>query len=173
VSISVESEQPLWTFSTGGGTALRLANVIAHDATWMPDGKRVLYAAGNRLFISKLEDETSTPFATLPGRAFWLRWSPDGNILRFTPMDPVDHTLGLWETSNPSWSDDGQSIVFGRIPDIMGKEDGPRALQILDLRTHKQTQLPGSEGLFSPRRSPDGRYIAAISLDQRRLLLST
>jgi Tol biopolymer transport system component len=53
----------------------------------------------------------------------------------------------------------------------MGKEDGPRALQILDLRTHKQTQLPGSEGLFSPRWSPDGRYIAAISLDQRRLLL--
>src|SRR6202021_3788989 len=52
-----------------------------------------------------------------------------------------------------------------------GKEDGPRALQILDLRTHKQTQLPGSEGLFSPRWSPDGRYIAAISLDQRRLML--
>jgi len=103
--LSPESEQPLWTFSTGAGTALRLANVIAHDATWMPDGKRVLYAAGNRLFISRLEDGVSTPFATLPGRAFWLRWSPDGKILRFTLMDPVDHTLGLWETSR-----DGRSL---------------------------------------------------------------
>jgi Tol biopolymer transport system component len=84
------------------------------------------------LFISRLEDGTSTPFATLPGRAFWLRWSPDGNILRFTLIDPVDHTLGLWETSRegrslrpilsnwtkPSseccgiWTGDGKYFVF-------------------------------------------------------------
>ena len=31
--------------------------------------------------------------------------------------------------------------------------------------------LPGSDGLFSPRWSPDGRYIAAISFDQRKLML--
>jgi hypothetical protein len=33
------------------------------------------------------------------------------------------------------------------------------------------TQVPGSDGLFSPRWSSDGRYIAALSLDQRWLLL--
>jgi Tol biopolymer transport system component len=53
----------------------------------------------------------------------------------------------------------------------MGKESGPRAIQILDLRTHALTELPNSEGLFSPRWSPDGRYIAAISLDERKLML--
>ena len=31
--------------------------------------------------------------------------------------------------------------------------------------------LPGSADLFSPRWSPDGRWIAALSLDQTRLLL--
>jgi len=31
--------------------------------------------------------------------------------------------------------------------------------------------LPGSNGLFSPRWSPDGRYIAAITLDQKSLML--
>lgn len=31
--------------------------------------------------------------------------------------------------------------------------------------------VSGSEGLFSPRWSPDGRYIAALSLDQTRLML--
>ena len=31
--------------------------------------------------------------------------------------------------------------------------------------------LPGSENLFSPRWSPDGQWIAALSTDQTRLLL--
>jgi Tol biopolymer transport system component len=363
--LSPESEQPLWTVPVGGGSALRVANVVAHDATWMPDGKSVLYAAGNQLVVNRLQDGTSAPFATLPGRAFWLRWSPDGKLLRFTLMDPIDHTLGLWEASSdrksvrpilsdwtkpsseccgvwtgdgkyfvfqsdrggssdlwrldgksiveptrvtngplsfvgpvtsrldhrifflgletqsmlqrydvgrrefvpaagflseanrveysrdrqwvtwtdaagrqwrakadgseliqvtpdslqvftghwspdgkrlalmareagkawqiytvaadggaperllresrnaadPSWSADGQEIVFGRVTDIMGKEDGPRALQILDLRTKTLSTVPGSEGWFSPRWSPDGRYIAAVSLDQKKLAL--
>jgi len=363
--LSPESEQPLWTVPTGGGSAQRIAGVVAHDATWMPDGKSILYAAGNQLIDNRLGDGASFTFAKLPGRAFWLRWSPDGGLLRFTLMDPIAHTLGLWEATrdgktvrpilngwttpsseccgiwtgdgkyfvfqsnhggnsdlwslngksvsepkrvtngplsftgpvtsrighriyflgletesllerydaarrefvpdpgflaeanrleysrdrqwvtwtdgqgrqwrskadgseiiqltpdslqvflghwspdgkkialmareagkawqlytisadggvperllnesrnaaDPSWSTDGQQIVFGRVPDIMGKEDGPRALQILDLRTQAQSTVPGSDGLFSPRWSPDGRYIAAISLDQRRLLL--
>jgi WD40 repeat protein len=40
-----------------------------------------------------------------------------------------------------------------------------------DLTTHKIDTLPGSKGLFSPRWSPDGRYIAAISADSTRLFL--
>jgi Tol biopolymer transport system component/DNA-binding winged helix-turn-helix (wHTH) protein len=363
--LSPESEQPLWTVPTAGGSALRLSNVVAHDATWMPDGKSVLYAAGNQLLVNRLEDGSSRLFATLPGRAFWLRWSPDGDLLRFTLMDPVGHTLSLWQigrdgkgakpiltggggtpsrccgvwsgdgkyfvfqasqgdgadlwrlsgkstsgparitngplsfeapamarsghriyflgletqssllqfdaakhvflpvpeflagasrveysrdrqwvlwtdikgrlwrarangsetiqvtpnsmqvflaqwspdgtrlalmareqgkawqlyliapdggtpqrllsenrnAADPSWSADGQRIVFGRVTDIMGKEDGPRALEMLDLRTQRVSTMPGSDGLFSPRWSPDGRYIAALSLDQRKLVL--
>jgi WD40 repeat protein len=42
---------------------------------------------------------------------------------------------------------------------------------LLNLKTGKLSVVPGSDGLFSPRWSPDGRYIAAISLDQRNLML--
>ena len=35
-----------------------------------------------------------------------------------------------------------------------------------DLRSKRVTSLPGSAGLFSPRWSPDGRYIAAITTDE-------
>lgn len=53
----------------------------------------------------------------------------------------------------------------------MGKEEGSRTLELLDLRTGAVSPMLDSEGLFSPRWSPDGRYIAAISLDQRKLVL--
>ena len=42
---------------------------------------------------------------------------------------------------------------------------------MLDLRTRQVTTLPGSEGCFSPRWSPDGRYIAAISINVFSLML--
>ncbi len=45
--------------------------------------------------------------------------------------------------------------------------DAPEALEIFDLRTSSTESIPGSEDLFSPRWSPDGRYIAALSLSQR------
>jgi WD40 repeat protein len=53
----------------------------------------------------------------------------------------------------------------------MGKESETRKLQILHLNTGKIEQVPGSDGFFSPRWSPDGRYIAALSLDQRQVRL--
>ena len=41
----------------------------------------------------------------------------------------------------------------------------------MDLNTRKATKLPGSDGLYSPRWSPDGRFIAAIPLDSLKLML--
>jgi hypothetical protein len=35
-------------------------------------------------------------------------------------------------------------------------------LRIIDLRSGRISALPGSQGLWSPRWSPDGRYIAAL-----------
>jgi Tol biopolymer transport system component len=37
--------------------------------------------------------------------------------------------------------------------------------------TDQITTLPQSEGLFSPRWSPNGRYVAAMPLSQRKLML--
>jgi Tol biopolymer transport system component len=45
------------------------------------------------------------------------------------------------------------------------------AIQVLNLKTHEQSKLPGSDDLFSPRLSPDGNYLLALSRDSGRLLL--
>jgi len=360
--LSSASEQPLWIVPSSGGSALRVGNVLAHDAAWMPDGASVLYANGDDLAVIRLDDKVSTPFAKLNGRAFWMRWSPDGKLLRFTLMDPVTHTSELWElksgggtprriltaelkhlsaccgiwtadgsayvleagenlwelkesgrsstltqltngplrsfspvaaqsgsriffigldqpsslqkldgkdgfrpapsfmadatrvdfsrdgvwvawvdsyerlwraravdgsdkvqltpeyleafmahwspdgkrlalmarergqvwrtylvdaaggtpepllsedrnAADPGWSADGMRLVFGREPDLMGKESGSHSIQIVDLATKRTEIVPGSEGLFSPRWSPDGRWIAALSLNQKSLML--
>ena len=76
--LSPESEQPLWAVPTIGGSALRIGNVLAHDATWMPNNGGILYANGNNLYLSVITSGTPSLYATLPGRAYWLRWSPDG-----------------------------------------------------------------------------------------------
>jgi Tol biopolymer transport system component len=41
----------------------------------------------------------------------------------------------------------------------------------LNLETRNVTEIPGSTGFFSPRLSPDDRYIAAMPMDQRALML--
>lgn len=363
--LSAEPEEPLWVIPVVGGSGFRVPNILAHDATWMPDGRSILYAYENQLNVFSLDSGKTTPFASVQGRAFWLRWSPDGSLLRFTIIDAINHTSSLWEirgdnhrlrplltsqtlspnvccgvwtadgrnfvfqvmmgrttdlwrlngkdtshpvrmtngplfnespaagrnqneiffvghdyqsqterldaptkqfvplqgflahaehisysrdhrfvlwldpmsrlwraqangqdrvqltpnslhvflanwspdgtnvvlmargpgspwqifvvnangedlhqllradynVADPSFSADGKAIVFGGIPDLMGEGNTPRAIDILDLATSRITELPGSKGLFSPRWSPDGQQIAALTLDQQKIML--
>lgn len=364
--LSRAPEQPLWIVTTSGMSARRVGDVTAHDATWMPDGRAVLYANGNEMDLVRLDSGRTAVYARLPGRAFSMRWSPDGKLLRFIVLDPLSHRSSLWElddksraprhlaipeiesssvysgtwltdgsayifqvfgsgasnlweigtaarnphaiqltngpvfaespvaaksgrevyfvgvnrpsdverfdakaqrflpapkflasavritysrdgawvawidtggrlwrsradgtenvqltpdgldvflaqwspdgsqlsamarepgepyqiyllsrtggitkqvvsdprnAADPSFSADGGAIVYGREADIMGQENAPKALQLLDLHSGSTRTIPGSEGLFSPRWSPDGRWIVALSADQNRLML--
>lgn len=370
--LATAPEQALWVVSTIGGTARRIPGILAHDATWMPDGQHILYATGDDLYIARDNGVESRKFAALPGRAFWLRWSPDGSRLRLTLLNSETHTSTLWQvlsdgggahmlldrwtgtpaaeccgswtddgryyvfqssrsgTSNiwaipehgaffggpaapvpitngpldyrapiierggrrtffiglntqsellrydrtasifvpcgaalsiarrvefshsgdwiawirqdddslwrsrsdgtgrlqltgrpmqafmmhwspdsrqlvfmgrqpgkpwkvytldadgahlqevldegrseadPDWSPDGKTLVFGRLPDLMAEASQPKAIYTVDLATKAMTRLPGSDGLFSPRWSFDGKSIAALSIDQKKLML--
>ena len=44
-------------------------------------------------------------------------------------------------------------------------------IQIYDLRTHQVSTLPDSTNLWTPRWSPDGRYISAVTVADRSLRL--
>jgi Tol biopolymer transport system component len=116
-----------------------------------------------------------------PIQAFLPRWSPDGAEIVFADVNsPKDI---IYEVSSqggsprrllpaedrveedPNWSPDGKKIVFGsgqnEYPDPKGD------IRILDLDSSQVTTISGSVGLFSPRWSPDGRFIAALPFDSR------
>jgi Tol biopolymer transport system component len=110
-------------------------------------------------------------------------WSPDGKQIVFFDYSPGQksklHTVSidggapremipedLHEELDPNWSPDGTRIVFG------GDASDPNiTIRILDVKTLQVSTLPGSKGLFSPRWSPDGRYVVAMSTNPHSLML--
>jgi Tol biopolymer transport system component len=161
---------------------------MANRIDYSRDRKWVVWTdAPGRLWRARADGSEMIQLTPDAMQVFLAHWSPDRTKLALMAREPgrawqiytIPSEGGapsrlLQESRNaadPSWSADGQQIVFGRVTDLMGKEEDPRGIEILDLRTNALTSLPGSDGLFSPRWSPDGRYISAISLDQRRLML--
>jgi Tol biopolymer transport system component len=85
-----------------------------------------------------------------------------------TPQELKD---GDRNEGDPTWMPDGKSVVFAGMPWLdYAVAPGPN-VHILNLRTNQVEDVPGSDGLFSPRCSPDGRSIAALSSDSTKLLL--
>jgi Tol biopolymer transport system component len=59
----------------------------------------------------------------------------------------------------------GKSVVFSKFD-----ANGNQAIYRLDLKTRKVSSIPDSDGIFSPRVSPDGRYISALTKRQTKLM---
>jgi Tol biopolymer transport system component len=127
-----EIEMPLWILPALGGSPRRLGDVLAHGATWSPDGREIVYANGSALYLAKSDGTQARQLVTLPGRPYWPRWSPEGNKVRFT-LAPADASaFSLWEVAadgtNPhrllpggnnsvseccgNWTADGKFFVF-------------------------------------------------------------
>jgi len=162
-----------------------LGGMSAGDVDFSRDGKWVAYVTypEGTLWRSKLDGSERLQLTSTPMSAALTHWSPDGQQIAFAAISPGKlwkvflvsrdggtpqpiSSIDQWEV-DPSWSSDGTRLVFGVDSNLQDKA----RIQLLDLKTHQFSELPGSNSLQGPRWSPNGRFIAAISYDGSKLLL--
>ena len=152
-----------------------LGGISAEFVSFSHDGQFVAYVSfpeGN-LWRANRDGSNPVQLSEPPMYPMVPRWSPDGTSILFF----ADHSVGYvvsaeggspqrilpgdaGEQNDPNWSPDGRKIVF----DVGGEGTSKNEnLRILDLASHQVTAVPGSVGLYSPRWSPDGRHLAALS----------
>jgi len=167
---------------------LYLPGLSATDLAFTADGKKVAYVTypEGLLWESNADGSDRRELSFPPIEAALPRWSPDGTEIAFTAHgpgklwqvfvvpaeggDPRQLTSGTFNATDPSWSSDGNSLAFGENPDYARDTKG-NAIHILNLKTHQVTDVSGSAGLFSPRWSPDGRYLLTMTYDGQKLML--
>lgn len=162
-----------------------LGGISAEYVDFSKDGQWVTYVAypEGTLWRSRVDGSERLQLSYPPGYAMMPRWSPDGKQIVFhetyadkVPKINVVSAEGgtprpllpdfAESQQDPNWSPDGTKIVFAGV-----SADESSEIRILDTATHQVTSLPGSKGFFSPRWSPDGRYIPAFSADLTRLVI--
>ena len=105
--------------------------VKADTAALFPDGKRIVYCAGNSIYIAQLDWSNVSNIRKIPDVGGWpysLSVSPDGRRIRFDVVDPSGH-FALWEVQTDEallhpqqlqadvqagrWTADGRVYIFG------------------------------------------------------------
>src|SRR5262249_25299435 len=90
---------PLWVLSTFGGPPRRLSDLQAHAGAWSPDGRRLVYAKGNDLFLASSDGSDSHLLGRMNGWVTFPQWSSNARLLRFTLVDQKTNASTLWELS--------------------------------------------------------------------------
>jgi eukaryotic-like serine/threonine-protein kinase len=188
-----EIDQPLYAVPTLGGSPRRLTDVPGQDATWMPNGDLLVSHANELTEISRTgSSRTFLSLGETTSSAYWLRWSPDGQVLRFTLNLPNRNVLAEvaadgrnfhqmlehWhpgdDQTNGNWTPDGKIFVF-QTQRGWGRADIWAIPEKADL-FHKVSGDPvqltaGPLNFYSPQPSLDGTKIYVIGEQPRSELV--
>ncbi|HKW24440.1 MAG TPA: protein kinase [Terriglobales bacterium] len=166
-----------------------LNGISAGELDFSRDGKWLTYVnyPDHTLWRSQLDGSQRAQLTYPPLQAHLPHCSPDGTQIAFmaskpgqpwklyllsaqggTPQPLTDERVN---ESDLTWMPDGKSLIFGHMPWLQYANSSESGIEMLELKTSQITPLPGSQGLFSPRVSPDGRYVAALSADSKTLML--
>lgn len=171
-----------------GGSPRRLGDIRAVDGTWLPNGD-LLVVRGNELQVVNLATNRSQKFATLPDFGYCLRWSPNGQVLRFTVSESANNAYNIWEVGadgsnlhrllrgwhDPPWEQEGiwtpdgkyflfQTLRNGRMDLWAIREKG----DLFYKANRDPVQLTsGPLSFMAPQPSLDGKRIFAVGTQSR------
>jgi eukaryotic-like serine/threonine-protein kinase len=185
--VGVQPRGELARFDAKSGHFLPyLSGISAEGVSFSRNGQWVAYVAfpEGALWRSKVDGSERLQLTYPPMLAGIPRWSPNGMQIAFqgwTPGKPwkiylvaaeggsvQQVTKGELDDVDPNWSADGASLVFSGLCCEPGRTF---KVYLLDLKTRQVTTLPGSDGFYTARWSPNGRYIDAATSDTQKLML--
>lgn len=156
-----------------------LGGIPARHLSFSRDGRWVAYRneQDGSLWRGRTDGTQAVQLTFPPLDTFHPTWSPDGQTIAFegsgrlytVPRDGGKPAPLLPEGTHdlqPNWSPDGRSIVFTRL-----NQAQMFTTATLDLTTHQVTVLPDSDSLEDPQWSLDGKYLAAGSRKDQKLML--
>jgi Tol biopolymer transport system component/predicted Ser/Thr protein kinase len=162
-----------------------LSGISADSVSFSNDGQWVAYVTfpEGTLWRSKSDGSERIQLTFPPLVPVGPKWSPDGQQVAFFAFSGPKPKLYIVanqggtpprelipgdakEEWDPTWSPDGGRIAFAS-----GSTAADSSILILDVKTNQVSTLPDSQGLFSPRWSPDGRSLIALPPSSHSLRL--
>jgi DNA-binding winged helix-turn-helix (wHTH) protein len=90
---------PLWTVRTSTLDSRRVGELVANDVAWSPDGRQIVYATENQIWLADADGTKVHKIAEQGGLTGYPRWSPDGQRIRFTTLAWDTYEQTIWEVS--------------------------------------------------------------------------
>jgi Tol biopolymer transport system component/DNA-binding winged helix-turn-helix (wHTH) protein len=169
---------PLWSMPLVGGAPTRVGTVLADSATFSPDGSRIAFTNTSGVVLADRDGSNQLKVATSEG--WYIDWSPDGKLLRFTVFGPgprahlwqVDSTgrnlrpfLPSWNASSGRWTFDGAYYIFNSRNTLWSVRESSR-LPWLQRAPAQLTFLPIGYGCSLPSRDGHLLYACGAMSDQ-------
>jgi TolB protein len=163
----------IWKISDSGADITQVTDHPGWDvsASWSPDGEHIVVSsqmggAAQMLWVLSMNGDDPEQLTDQPayepdwfiGDVAYRSWDQNLYVTSLAGMTPVQITWDLAWDASPSWSPDGDAIVFssGRT----GNED----IWIWSFLEGRLTQLTFHSGRdYQPSWSPDGDWIAFVS----------
>jgi Tol biopolymer transport system component len=162
------------------------------SATWVSyakSGHSVAYIAypDRTVWRANADGSNMSQLTFSPFEVDGLAWSPDEKWLALRAHIPGKPLLiylmpakggdlqllipGEKEQGVPTWSADSKTIAFGDVSPVFDTTNGTDSIHVVDVEKRTLTEIPGSRGLWTVRWSPDGRFLAALTMVGQRLML--